>query len=299
MTGIDIWQAANRSRLVTPLRVRAVRDGLSILGLIAFAWAILFAHPDDVRTYWSFSSADPYGSYIGGVHAFLYSPVAALVALPFHLLPFEVVRLLLAAADVACLVYLAGPWALALVALPPVFADIAAGNIHILLGTAIALGFRYPGTWAFVMLTKVTPGVGVLWFAVRREWRSLAVALGVTAVLAGVSALVVPAWWPAWIDALQASTHSVPTAPVLTDAPLWLRVGVSAVLVSWGSWTGRRWTVPLAALVALPAVWVMGSAMLIGAIPSIRPATSTGPASPRSARRTLRRLRDSVAVRRA
>ena len=43
---------------------------------------------------------------------------------------------------------------------------------------AIVLGFRWPFTWAFVLLTKVTPGVGLLWFAVRREWRSLAIALG-------------------------------------------------------------------------------------------------------------------------
>jgi hypothetical protein len=263
-------RASNARSLVTPLRLRALRDGLSVLGLVALAWTILFAHPDDVRAYWSFGPADPYGSSIGGVNAFLYSPVAALVALPFHVLPFEVVRLLLAAADLACLFHLAGSWALAIVAFPPVFADIAAGNIHILLGTAIALGFRYPATWAFVLLTKVTPGVGLLWFAVRREWRNLLVALGVTAGLAAVSAVVVPGWWPAWIDALRASTRAVPTAPVLTSAPLVLRVAASAALVAWGAWTDRRWTVPLGALVALPAVWVMGSAMLVGAIPALR-----------------------------
>ena len=257
-------------RVLTPYRVRAVRDGLSILGLIALVWTVLYAHPDDVHAYWSFSAADPYGSNIGGANAFLYSPVAALIALPFHALPFAAVRLLLAAADVACLVYLAGPWALAVLALPPVFADVAAGNIHILLGTAIALGFSYPGMWAFVLLTKVTPGVGVLWFLVRREWRSLVIALGVTGGLAIASALLVPGWWPAWIATLGASTHSAVTAPVLTSAPLALRMAASAVLVSWGAWTGRRWTVPLAAMVALPAVWVMGSSMLLGAIPSLR-----------------------------
>ena len=261
--------------LLTPLRVRALRDGLSILGLIALVWTVLFAHPDDVRTYWSFHLAAPYGSHIGGANAFLYSPVAALVALPFHALPFEAVRLLLVAADVACLVFLAGPWALAVLALPPVFADVAAGNIHILLGTAIALGFRYPGTWAFVLLTKVTPGVGLLWFLVRREWRNLGLALGVTAGLALASALVVPGWWPAWMAALDASTHAVVTAPVLTTAPLVWRIAVSAALVAWGAWTGRRWTVPLAAMLALPAVWVMGTSILLGALPSLRAYQST------------------------
>ena len=36
-------------------------------------------------------------------------------------------------------------------------------------------------SWAFVLLTKVTPGIGLLWFAIRRRWRDLAIALGVTA----------------------------------------------------------------------------------------------------------------------
>ncbi len=46
------------------------------------------------------------------------------------------------------------------------------------MAAAIALGFRYPATWAFVLLAKVTPGIGLLWFLVRREWRNLAIALG-------------------------------------------------------------------------------------------------------------------------
>ena len=259
--------AAAFARILTPIRVRAIRDGLSVLGVIALVWVVLYAHPDDVHAYWSFSPADPYNSSIGGVNAFLYSPVAALVALPFHLLPFGVVRLLLVVADVACLLYLARSWGFALLALPPVFADVAAGNIHILLGTAIAVGFRYPATWAFVLLTKVTPGVGVLWFAVRREWRNLALAAGVTVALTVASAMLVPGWWPAWIATLRSSTGSVVTAPVLTTAPLVVRLAASAVLVVWGGWSGRRWTVPLAAVLALPAVWVMGSSMLIGAIP--------------------------------
>ena len=268
--------AVEFGRVLTPLRVRAIRDGLSVLGAIALAWVVLYARPADVHTYWAFNTSDPYGASLGSPNAFLYSPVAALVALPFHLLPFDVVRLLLVAADVACLLYLAGPWGFALLALPPVFADVAAGNIHILLGTAIAVGFRYPATWAFVLLTKVTPGVGVLWFAVRREWRNLALAAGVTAILGLASATLVPGWWPAWIATLRSSTGSVVTAPVLTNAPLVARLVVSAAIVSWGALTGRRWTVALAAMLALPAVWVMGSSMLIGAIPypRLRPAVN-------------------------
>ena len=56
-----------------------------------------------------------------------------------------------------------GPWLALVILLPPVFMELAVGNIHILLGVAIAIGFRWPAAWAFVLLTKVTPGIGLLW----------------------------------------------------------------------------------------------------------------------------------------
>ena len=46
------------------------------------------------------------------------------------------------------------------------------------IAAAIVIGFRWPAAWSLVLLTKITPGIGLLWFAVRREWRSLAIALG-------------------------------------------------------------------------------------------------------------------------
>ena len=70
--------------------------------------------------------------------------------------------------------------------------ELAGGNIHLLLAAAIVLGFRWPWTWAIVLLTKITPGIGLLWFVVRREWRDLAIALGATAAIVAVSFLV----WP-------------------------------------------------------------------------------------------------------
>jgi hypothetical protein len=58
--------------------------------------------------------------------------------------------------------------------------ELAGGNIEILIAVAIVVGFRWPAAWSFVLLTKVTPGVGLLWFAVRREWNQLATALVAT-----------------------------------------------------------------------------------------------------------------------
>src|SRR3989442_1267745 len=85
-------------------------------------------------------------------------------------------------------------------ACPPVAFELYHGNIRLLIAAAIALGFRYPAAWSFVLLTKVTPGVGLLWFAVRREWRRLAIALGVTAALVAVSLAFDFRLWQQWIQ---------------------------------------------------------------------------------------------------
>ena len=90
----------------------------------------------------------------------------------------------------AAVVYMAGPFTLFVLLTVPVGSEINAGNIQILMALAIVWGFRHPWTWSFVLLTKVTPGIGLLWFVVRREWRNLGIALGATALLAGLSRAV-------------------------------------------------------------------------------------------------------------
>jgi hypothetical protein len=68
----------------------------------------------------------------------------------------------------------------------------------VLLATAVVLGFRYPVTWAFVLLTKVAPGVGLLWFVVRREWRNQATVALATVMVSGVSFFPAPGLWMEW-----------------------------------------------------------------------------------------------------
>ena len=63
-------------------------------------------------------------------------------------------------------------WILVAFSFPFVVAELYGGNIHLLMAVAIdAIGFRHPWTWSFVLLTKPSSGVGLLWFVVRREWR--------------------------------------------------------------------------------------------------------------------------------
>ena len=120
-------------------------------------------------------------------------------------LPWAVFAGLWAALNLVALTWMAGP-ALAglLLVVPgsPVIDEVGTGNIHLMLGAAIALSFRWPAAWALPLLTKVTPGVGVLWLAGARRWRSLAIALGATAAIVLVSFVLAPQLWFDWLNVL-------------------------------------------------------------------------------------------------
>ena len=96
--------------------------------------------------------------------------------------------------------------------------EIAGGNVSLLLTLAIVAGFRRPWTWAFVLLTKITPGVGLLWFALRREWRQLAIALGRDGGASSrVSYLAQPGAWRDWVALLAANTGKGGTWAAVPD----------------------------------------------------------------------------------
>jgi hypothetical protein len=153
------------------------------------------------------------------------------------------------------------------------------GNIHLLLGAAIVVGFRYPAAWSFVLLTKVTPGIGLLWFAVRREWHALGIALGVTVAIFAVTFVLLPTQWFAWFEMLANSAGTPPPWPAL-PIPLWLRLPLAAAIVVWGARRDARWTVPVAAAISVPALWPGAFAILAACWPLTRRASSdaqTGP----------------------
>ncbi len=99
----------------------------------------------------------------------------------------------------ATAIWLGGRRALIVLAFPPVIMELYHGNVNLLIGAAIVLGFRHPWTWSFVLLTKPTCGVGLLWFVVRREWRQLGIALGAPRPSSAVSFLIAPQLWQEWI----------------------------------------------------------------------------------------------------
>jgi hypothetical protein len=255
------------------VRERLLRDGFYILAAVFVGLRLAGVEPwdqsVDAYAYWSTRSGDLYGAAnVGVVGAYLYSPFFAQLIAPLTALPWQLFLGLWTALNLTAYRILAGPRALLWLLFLPFALDVVTGNVHLLFALAIVLGFRYPAAWAFVLLTKVTPGIGLLWFAVRREWRSLAIALGATAGIAAGSYLFAPAAWAEWVRTLSANQGGPVTTPGwFLPVPLVLRLAAAALLVAWGGLTDRRWTVPVAVTLALPVVWLNGLAVLAALIP--------------------------------
>jgi Glycosyltransferase family 87 len=253
----------------SPMVRRAVRDGLGIAGLLFAAYLFIVVAPKagtfgfDAYAYWSVNMADPYTVPAGTFGAFTYSPVIARLFSVFSLLAWPTFLWLWTALLVGTVIWLGWRSALLVLAFPPVALELYHGNVHLLMAAAIVLGFRYPIGWSFLLLTKVTPGIGLIWFAVRREWRPLAIALGFTGALVAISFAFDRQLWVDWLnEGLGRTASGTPLNQFSLGIPLVLRVPLAAVLVAWGGRTGRPWTVPAAATLALPILWPSGLAIL-------------------------------------
>jgi hypothetical protein len=274
------------------VRDRLLRDGFVMLAGAFVVLRLLAVEPwvqsVDAYAYWATRGGDLYANAEAGrIGAYVYSPafaqlIAPLVAVPWPLFCAAWTVLL-------CVVYwrLVGRLALPLLLFIPIPFEIVSGNVHLLIAAAIVLGFRYPAAWALPLLTKVTPGVGLLWFAVRREWRSLAVALGATAVVSVVSLAAAPDAWREWLALLGRDAG----APLVTPGwyapiPLLVRLPVAAVIVVWGALTDRRWTVPVAVTLSLPILWLNSLAILAAlpalGVPQRRPAAAIPARAPQA-----------------
>ena len=179
--------------------------GLWLLIVVLSAPGQAWSAAQEAWCYWIPSILDPYrqSDWTSPV-AYVYSPAFLEVIAPLRALSWTAFVAVWTALLLGAVTYLTGLrllWLGVLVAA----AELYGGNISLFLAVAIVLGFRWPATWAFVILTKVTPGIGLLWFAVRREWRNLGIALAATAVVAGASAVAMPLAWQQWVHVLMAN----------------------------------------------------------------------------------------------
>ncbi|MDO8484242.1 MAG: hypothetical protein Q7S35_04785 [Candidatus Limnocylindrales bacterium] len=96
----------------------------------------------------------------------------------------------------------------------------------------------------------------MLYPLVRREWRAVAIPLGLTASVCAISAVLRLDLWSGYIDMLTDA------AGIPLIVPLAWRLPVAAAVVIWGARTDRRWTLPVGAAIALPQSWWTNFALL-------------------------------------
>ncbi len=246
---------------------RGLVAAVIVFGVVYAAAQLVGIPPEahDAKAYWLTDLAHPYvRSTVGGDYAYLYSPAFLQAITPLKLLPWPAFSAVWTLVLVAALAWTAGPWAAPLLLIQPVISSIVMGNIEMLLAGAVVAGFAQPAAWPVVLLSKVTPGVGLTWFLVRRRWRYLALAVGLTAVIALASFALAPSAWRDWVGVLLRN-EDVQFYLWTIPGPLWLRVLLGAALVAWGARTDSRWTVPVAAGLAMPVAYGTAFAvMLVG-----------------------------------
>ena len=260
-------------------RVRLVSlffTGLGVLFAIFYWWQLTSTggQPVDVHAYWI---ADPNNLYPPAeetLHrdAYLYSPAWELVVGWGRHLSFEAFAAIWRGVLLAVLIWLAGPFTIPVLLLYPVASEVNAGNIQLLLALAIVLAVRggaWSAMWALPLLTKVTPGVGLIWFALRREWRPLAIAIGVTVAIAGVTFVIWPDRWFDWVS-LLAGGSAPPVPPFYLPFPP--RFGFAVLIVAIAASRGWKWPLVVAGTLALPAFYTLSPSMFVGVLPFARAA---------------------------
>jgi hypothetical protein len=257
-------------------RGRSLNIFFTGLGIVfaAYYWLLLTNNggaPVDALQYWR---ADPSNLYphpeLLHENGYNYSPAFELVVGWGRLFAFPTFVAIWRAVLLGALVWLAGPFTIFVLFTVPVASEINAANVQFLLAVAMVVGFRggaWTGAWAFVLLTKVTPGIGLLWFAVQRRWRDLLIATAVTLVIVAVTFAIWPDRWWGWASLL--AEGSPPPLPPY-NLPLIPRLLLAALIVVLAGYRGLRWPVIVAGMLALPVFFALSPSILVGILPFVR-----------------------------
>lgn len=252
-------------------------------GLITWISLMVMSHVgpgNDAHAYWRVWQVPRDAVYSiapGEVDAFNYSPAFAQATWPLAQLPWPVFGVLFTLAATATFVHLLRPlgWRLAVPLLLCCTPEIFSGNVFWALALVAVVTLR-PGArpataalWSVVLLTKVTPALGPLWFALRREWARLGWSVAATIAVVAVSAALSPDLWRDWIAFLLDQERSTEAVGSRAFGPLAVRLPLALALVVWGARTDRVWTVPLAMALATPVIG-LASFTVLAAIPRLR-----------------------------
>jgi hypothetical protein len=248
-----------------PLATRVALVTVWIVGLLMAEQALRYGITRgnlgmDARAYWLAAQGDLlYDKAPGDGNAYLYSPAFAAAVRPLAMLPWQLFLILWLGLETAAATWLLKPlqarWAVPcfLLCLP----ELVIGNVYLLLAAVAVAGLRWPALWAFPILTKVTPGVGLLWFAIRGEWRGFLQGAAATALVVSVSYLVTPSQWHQWVGFLLDHSDGSRDGSVGFAA----RCLLAVALVAFGARTDRAWLIAPAMVLASPVYSVPAGAV--------------------------------------
>ena len=242
--------------------------GTWLLAALALALAVWMNGSADRQVYYDLFDKPLYSQWGTHTAMFFYSPAAAQLMMAIRVIPFTPYLILFAAAGCVAVAWMVAPlgirWApqAFLVALPVTLH----GGMEWIFALVAVLALRYPAVWAIPVLTKVTPGVGAFYYIGRRDWRSFAIAVGVTLAIAVVSALVAPNYWHDWFAMLWTIAHDTGAdgfgSPLL-PVPLVIRGPIALALCVWGGARNRPWTILAAMILGRPDLGYQELAMLV------------------------------------
>lgn len=244
--------------------------GLALEAVLISVRHLVTGNPlgQDSHAYWLAAQGGPnYGARPGQRDAYLYSPAFAVLIKPLALLPWPWFCAVWLMVEGSVLVWLVKPlrarWAipLILVCLP----ELVVGNIYLLLAATAVTGLHRPPAWSFAILTKVSTGVGLLWFATRGEWKALLQGLGATAVIVALFYAIDPSAWNEWSRFLITNRNGTPDSMLSFIA----RCLISMALVVVGA--RKRWPflIAPAMVLASPVLVSIPPWTILAAVPRL------------------------------
>jgi alpha-1,2-mannosyltransferase len=261
-------------------------ERLIVLALAAFGGILLvviigtfWQQPNDSLAYWiaaeRLMAGEPIytGQSVVEPYAYHYQPPLAQALAPFTLLVpallYVIVYrglLLLTTWDLAGRRML---WMLALTAFVPVAIELRFENVQLFMALAIVLGLgRWPWAFAVMAVIKVSPGLGVVYLALRRRWRDAAIASAVGLTIVAVSFALDPSLWQSFFE--QVAGQAGVAGNSLIPLPYMVRAVIGLGLVVAGGLIGRRngeLLLVAGVTAANPNLALAGFAVLAAAVP--------------------------------
>jgi hypothetical protein len=208
-----------------------------------------------------------YANPVGSFTAYVYPPTLAQALVPASFLPMPVFVWLWRAIEVVALRVAVGSWTragIALLIVPPVIAELDAGNIHLIMAAVCALTMRGAALGVAPATLLKFASVPLAPLAWRLDRRGLFIGIGATALVVVASAAIASGAWVDYIRFLGTAQFPTGSYIISENVPLLLRLAVAAVV----GIAAVRWIrlAPIAVLLAYPVVWFHGLSTLVAVV---------------------------------